>query len=95
VVFQKLFDKYRKEIIQSRLLMVEGHLQREGEVIHVIVRRCYNVSRLLQQLTRSHVEDLPLKTLSPSDETSSPFLPEKKKSEMVQGKIFGEGRNFR
>lgn len=24
VMFKKLFDKYRKEILQSRLLMVEG-----------------------------------------------------------------------
>jgi error-prone DNA polymerase len=53
VVFKKLFDLYRKEIIQSRLLMIEGKLQREGEVIHVVVKRCYNFSRLLQQLTAS------------------------------------------
>lgn len=50
VVFQKLFDKFRKEILQSRLLMVEGKLQREGEVMHVIVQRCYNLSGLLRQL---------------------------------------------
>ena len=50
VIFQKLFDKYRKEILQSKLLMVEGKLQREGEVIHVIVKRCYNFSKLLRQL---------------------------------------------
>ncbi len=73
VFFQKLFDQYRKEIIQSRLLMVEGQLQREGEVIHVIVRRCYNFSKLLQQLT-SKEDYLSLKPLSRSDETSSPFL---------------------
>jgi DNA polymerase III alpha subunit len=30
VVFQSLFDKYRKEILQAKLLMVEGRLQREG-----------------------------------------------------------------
>lgn len=96
VVFQKLFDKYRKEIIQSRLLMVEGNLQREGEVIHVIVRRCYNFSRLLKKLTGTKEEELPL-TLSRADVTSSPFLVEKKsqEKELVQGKIFGEGRNFR
>lgn len=50
VVFQKLFDQYRKEIIQSRLIMVEGQLQREGEVIHVIVQRCYNFTKLLSRL---------------------------------------------
>ncbi|MCR6721544.1 MAG: error-prone DNA polymerase [Chitinophagaceae bacterium] len=51
VVFANLFSKYRKEIIQSRLLMVEGKVQREGEVIHVVVQKCYNFSRLLRQLT--------------------------------------------
>src|SRR5690606_41227931 len=38
VVFEKLFETYRKEILNSRLLMVEGKLQREGKVVHVIVR---------------------------------------------------------
>jgi len=51
VVFGKLFEQYRKDILQSRLLMVEGQLQREGEVIHVIVKRCHNLSGLLRQLT--------------------------------------------
>lgn len=51
VVFQQLFSKYRKEIVRAKLLMVEGKLQREGAVIHVVVQRCYNVSRLLRQLT--------------------------------------------
>lgn len=50
VVFQKFFDKYRKEILQARLLMVEGKLQREGEVVHVIVEKCYNISLLLSQV---------------------------------------------
>lgn len=81
VVFQKLFDQYRKEIIQSRLLMVEGQLQKEGEVIHVIVRRCFNVTRLLGKLQTSNL-DIPM---SRSDETTSPF----------QSNVFPEGRNFR
>jgi error-prone DNA polymerase len=51
VLFQNLFEEYRKEILQSRLIMVEGKLQVEGEVIHVIVSACYNFSQLLRQLT--------------------------------------------
>ncbi|RZK79090.1 MAG: error-prone DNA polymerase [Pedobacter sp.] len=47
VVFQNLFEKYRKEILHSRLLMVEGKLQREGKVVHVIVQRCFDLSKLL------------------------------------------------
>lgn len=60
VVFQKLFDKYRKEILGAKLLMVEGKLQREGEVVHVIVQRCFNLSKLLKGLTRPEEEDEPL-----------------------------------
>lgn len=93
VVFPQLFDKYRKEIIQSRLLMVEGQLQREGEVIHVIVRRCFDMSKLLRLLNGSDEKQLSA-TKSRSDETTSPVLTRKEK-EFVQGNIFGEGRNFR
>jgi len=96
VVFQKLFDQYRKEIIQSRLLMVEGQLQREGEVIHVVVRRCHNLSKLLRVLTTPRDEELHT-IRSRADETSSPFLSSKHAPEnvVVQGKIFPEGRNFK
>lgn len=59
VVFADLFEKFRKEILQSRLLMVEGKLQREGEVIHVIVKRCYNLTGLLRQLTAAKEESPP------------------------------------
>jgi error-prone DNA polymerase len=49
VVWAKTFEKYRKEILQSRLLMVTGKLQVEGEVIHVVVRSCYNMNTLIAQ----------------------------------------------
>src|SRR5260221_3354547 len=48
VVWRALFDQYRKPILQSRLLMVEGKLQREGEVLHVVVGKCYNLNQLLR-----------------------------------------------
>jgi len=87
VVWEKLFDQYRKEIIQARLLMVEGKLQIEGEVIHVIVKRCFNLSSLLRGLTAADNTDLPLLTLSRADETTSP-TPDTRE-------IFHKGRNFR
>ena len=58
VVFQKLYQQYRKEILQSRLLMVEGKVQREGEVIHVVVKRCHNLTKLLHHLTAIKEEDV-------------------------------------
>ncbi|WP_375586311.1 error-prone DNA polymerase [Cyclobacterium xiamenense] len=48
VVWAKTFEKYRSIILQSKLLMVSGKLQVEGEVIHVVVRACYNLNKLLQ-----------------------------------------------
>ncbi len=60
VVFQKLFEAYRKEILQSKLIMVEGRLQIEGEVIHVIVSKCYNFSPLLRQLAPARQKGLPI-----------------------------------
>ncbi len=98
VVFEKLFDKYRKEILQSRLLMVEGKLQREGEVVHVIAKRCYDLSKLLRGLTLAKNENLPVLTLSRADEKTDPFPVEIKKipvRETSQKEIFSRGRNFR
>lgn len=47
VVWAKTFEKYRKVILQSRLLMVTGKLQIEGEVIHVVVSACFNLNELM------------------------------------------------
>jgi len=97
VIFQKLFDTYRKPILQSRLIMAEGKLQREGEVIHVIVSRCYDLSKLLRHLNPSKGEELSLLTLSRADEKSIPPAQNKKAvlRESVQEKIFPDARNFR
>jgi error-prone DNA polymerase len=68
VVFKNLFSKYRREILHSRLLMVEGKVQKEGEVIHVIVKKCHDLTYFLRDLTRERTEDLPLLTLARADE---------------------------
>lgn len=47
VVWSKTFEQYRKVILQSRLLMVRGKLQIEGEVIHVVVNACFNLNELM------------------------------------------------
>jgi error-prone DNA polymerase len=98
VVFDSLFDQFRKEILQSRLLMVEGKLQVEGEVIHVIVKRCFDLTKLLRHLTAVNDENLPILTLAHGDETSIPAHAQIKKKEIRengQADIFHKGRNFR
>jgi len=87
VVFEKIFDKFRKEIVQSRLLMVEGKLQIEGEVIHVIVKSCFNLTKLLSKLTPSGNEDIPVMALSRADETTAPIADTRN--------VFHKGRNFK
>jgi error-prone DNA polymerase len=59
VTFSTIFEKYRKTILQSRLLIVAGKLQIEGEVIHVIAQHCTDGSKLLRQLTVMPEESLP------------------------------------
>ncbi len=97
VIFESLFEKYRKEILQSRLIMVEGKLQIEGEVIHVIVKRCYNFSKLLRHLTPSNEENLPVLTLAFSDEKSLPPGVNKRSQvrEVAQENVIPGARNFR
>jgi error-prone DNA polymerase len=97
VIFQNLFEEYRKEILQSRLIMVEGKLQIEGEVIHVVVRQCYDFSKLLRKLTPSNNETPQVLTLAYPDEKSLPAGQNKRSQvrENAQEKVFPEARNFR
>jgi error-prone DNA polymerase len=96
VVFPKLFDKYRKEILHARLLMVEGVVERT-EVTHVIVRRIFDISKLLGDLTAIRNEQQPVLTLSRADEKVSPFIPMEKplKTQQQPGDSFHKGRNFK
>ncbi|MBT2560904.1 error-prone DNA polymerase [Pedobacter sp. ISL-68] len=97
VVFENLFEKFRKEIIQSRLLMVEGKLQIEGEVIHVIVKRCFDLTSLLRSMDREENNGFPAVAFSRSDERTAPYsgnrdVPDK--GAPVASAIPG-GRNFK
>jgi error-prone DNA polymerase len=91
VIFPDLFDKQRKEILQSTLIMLEGKLQIEGEVIHVIVGRCYNISKMLGQLTPTQ-EQLP-KVATFAFPDKSPDAPIKNNPQ--KEKVFPDARNFK
>ncbi len=99
VVFKKMFDKYRKEIVRARLLMVEGKVQKEGEVIHVVVKRCHDVSVLLGQMVERAPTKLPVIPLSRADEGMDD--PERyaekdqRVKKVIQTDLFHGGRNFR
>jgi error-prone DNA polymerase len=98
VVFQGLFDTYRKEILQSRLLMVEGKLQREGLVVHVIVKRCFDLSKLLRGLALENESPAAKRTSPDLEQQANSFpLASNKRSqvrESAQKEIFPVARNF-
>ncbi|HKG06054.1 MAG TPA: error-prone DNA polymerase, partial [Pedobacter sp.] len=98
VVFEKLFETYRKEILHSRLLMVEGRLQREGQVVHVIVSRCFDFTKILGKLVQREVDDLPILTLPRGDEKTAPYPAQNKRAQVreeVPKEAFHGGRNFK
>jgi len=98
VVFENIFEKFRKEILQARLLMVEGTLQIEGEIIHVIVKRCFNLTGLLHGIALDKNDNqLITSSLKRDGKHASNHLdptPEKQKT-AKQKEIFHKGRNFK
>ncbi len=98
VIFEKLFDEFRKVILQSKLIMVEGTVQIEGEVVHVIVKKCFDFSKMLRQLTASNNDNPQLLTLAFADEISIPTHAQNNKPTLKgeeEERIFYSGRNFR
>jgi error-prone DNA polymerase len=98
VVFEKLFEKYRKEILHARLLMVEGRLQREGLVVHVIVSKCIDLTKMLGKLVQREQDDLPVLTSLKADQRDAPYPAQNKRAQVRQDvakDAFHGGRNFK
>jgi error-prone DNA polymerase len=84
VVFENLFNKFRKEIVHSKLLMVEGKLQKEGDVIHVVTQKCYDLTGLFRLLEEEQIEH----------KSNGSTLPKPRVDAMMED-VFYKGRNFR
>jgi error-prone DNA polymerase len=50
VVWRRLIERQRREVLGARLLGVQGVIEREGEVVHLIARRLFDHSALLGPL---------------------------------------------
>ena len=50
VVWRDLIERQRRELLGARLLAVEGRIERDGEVVHLIARRLTDRSALLGRL---------------------------------------------
>jgi error-prone DNA polymerase len=95
VVWEKIFEKYRKEILQAKLFMVEGKLQIEGDVIHVVANRCFNLNKMLNGLTAVTNDDFPF-IPSRGDEVTAPFPYDARQipPDTSPKDAFHKGRNF-
>jgi len=51
IVWPPIFERYRRIILGAKLLGVDGEVQREGIVIHVIAKRLVDLTPLLARLT--------------------------------------------
>jgi DNA polymerase III alpha subunit len=54
VVWQKIYQTFRRAVIAGRLLRVTGRLQRQSGVTHVVAERVEDVSGLLDELVHLH-----------------------------------------
>lgn len=86
VVFEKLFEEFRKEILGAKLLMVQGWVQREGQVLHVIVKTCHDLTTILSKAALT------------KEDTEMPFHAENKRTQIRENaasSVIPKARNFR
>jgi error-prone DNA polymerase len=50
VVWPTLFEKQRRVILTSSMLGIEGRVQREGDVVHLIAYKLFDLSEMLSSL---------------------------------------------
>lgn len=95
VVWAKVFEKYRREILQSRLLMVDGKLQIEGEVIHVVVQKCHNMNSLMRVAAAGRDIGSVYKPARPDEKDTGAAEKEKRRiGAGIQGELF-PSRDFK
>ena len=69
VVWAKIYERFRRQIIAGRLLRVTGRVQRDSGVTHVVAEHVEDLSHLLDQLALGVP---PLDPIGPVDEVRRP-----------------------
>jgi error-prone DNA polymerase len=63
VIWPKLVETFRREIMGARLMLVEGKVQRgEGDVVHLVAERIFDRSHELHRLSEDETQTLPART---------------------------------
>ena len=94
VVWAKTFEEYRKVILQSRLLMVSGKLQIEGEVIHVVANSCFNLNDLMNVEVKGRNLGSMSKPINTGEETEKNTGKHQHPLRAQQGELFAS-RDFK
>ncbi|MBI1186123.1 MAG: DNA polymerase III subunit alpha [Alphaproteobacteria bacterium] len=58
IVWPKVFERYRAETLGARLLAVDGRVQSESGVIHVVAERLIDYTPLLSQLSAATLKEV-------------------------------------
>jgi error-prone DNA polymerase len=76
IVWPRVFEAHRRIVMSSRLMRVEGKLQREGLVVHVVAERMIDMSWLLDTLADqslpTRTRDIIIPEYGRGDEVSHP-----------------------
>ena len=73
ILWARVFETFRREVMGARLLMAEGRVQKSPEgVVHVMVERIIDRTAELARLSEDHVADV---EISPADEFVHPQAP--------------------
>jgi error-prone DNA polymerase len=59
VVWPALVEKFRREIMGSRLLLVEGKVQKSDNVVHLVAERIFDRSQELDRLSEDALRPFP------------------------------------
>ncbi|WP_374303786.1 error-prone DNA polymerase [Ferrovibrio sp.] len=94
IIWPKVFDTFRKDVLGSRLMVVEGKLQREGLVIHVVADRIIDRTDLLRGLGEIDIDGAFDGVQSRADEMRQSHGKQIMPVKEVEA-TFPDGRNFR
>ncbi|WP_224824235.1 error-prone DNA polymerase [Cognatishimia sp. MH4019] len=89
VVWPKIMQQFRKAVMQSRLIDVRGYVQRDRDVIHVVVQQLHDRSDALDRLSN---EPVPIQ-LSRADEVLRP-VPDTHSRHPRNVRIIPKSRDF-
>jgi DNA polymerase III alpha subunit len=101
VVWPKLFEQFRAQVLGGRLVAIDGPVQSESGVVHVIAERVHDFTPMLAKLSSAAVT---LDTTGPTDEPrrGSAGDPRQRHPRNVRinldvsgaAKVMPKGRNF-